>query len=277
MMYRSKLTSLSIAILAMAVCLAFGRIESQAQSCGLMVGGYFDSASNTGTVTNIPAAELLPDTAAYAIDLKSGKRYESVSTNSYRNFGEIPAGSYKVYISKSGYKTTIYQIDLDCSEVSEEGVAESIRVWKGRSNQVVDNSNTSEVVKEMRLERLTRLGSTDSDSGSRVVAPDEPYPSGPPSPNPPGTISGGVLNGKALSLPLPPYPPAARAVRAKGSVSVQVLISEDGNVISAHAVSGHPLLRAASEAAARDARFTRTLLAGMPVKVSGIITYNFVP
>jgi periplasmic protein TonB len=86
-----------------------------------------------------------------------------------------------------------------------------------------------------------------------------------------------VLNGKATSLPKPAYPAAARAVRASGQVTVQVLISESGSVISANAVGGHPLLRAAAEGAARGARFSPTLLSGQPVKVSGVITYNFVP
>lgn len=98
----------------------------------------------------------------------------------------------------------------------------------------------------------------------------------PPTPKPaPKTVSGGVLNGKATSLPKPAYPAAAKAVRASGAVSVQVLISESGSVISANAVSGHPLLRAAAEGAARGARFSPTLLSGQPVKVSGVITYNF--
>jgi protein TonB len=105
-----------------------------------------------------------------------------------------------------------------------------------------------------------------------------PPPPAPPKPKPvPKQISGGVLNGKATSLPKPPYPPAARAVRASGAVSVQVLISESGSVISASAVSGHPLLRAAAVQAARGARFSPTMLSGQPVKVSGVITYNFVP
>lgn len=94
---------------------------------------------------------------------------------------------------------------------------------------------------------------------------------------PPKMISGGVLNGKAISLPKPPYPPAARAVNASGAVSVQVTVDLDGKVIEASAVSGHALLRAAAVAAARQARFAPTLLSGKPVKVSGILTYNFVP
>lgn len=59
-------------------------------------------------------------------------------------------------------------------------------------------------------------------------------------------------------------------------MTVQVLIDERGNVVSATAVSGHPLLRAAAVSAARSARFSPTMLSGQPVKVSGVITYNFV-
>jgi TonB family protein len=91
-----------------------------------------------------------------------------------------------------------------------------------------------------------------------------------------GAITGGVLNGKALALPRPEYPAIARAAHASGTVAVQVLIDEKGNVVSAHAVSGHPLLQAASVAAARAAKFSPTLLEGHPVKVTGVIQYNFV-
>ncbi len=89
-------------------------------------------------------------------------------------------------------------------------------------------------------------------------------------------ISGGVLNGKAIYLPQPEYPPIAAQAKVSGTVTVQVLIDEAGSVVSAHAVSGHPLLQASSVAAARQARFSPTTLMGEPVKVSGIITYNFV-
>lgn len=86
-----------------------------------------------------------------------------------------------------------------------------------------------------------------------------------------------VLNGSAIDLPRPAYPPAARAVKASGTVNVQVLIDEAGNVVKADAISGHPLLRAAAVNAASLAKFKPTLLDGNPVKVNGIIVYNFVP
>ena len=90
-------------------------------------------------------------------------------------------------------------------------------------------------------------------------------------------IEGGVLNGKALALPQPAYPALARAAHVSGTVTVQVLIDEQGNVSAAHAVDGHPLLQAVCVAAARQARFSPTLLEGEPVKVTGVIQYNFVP
>ncbi len=111
-----------------------------------------------------------------------------------------------------------------------------------------------------------------------VHVEDEPPPPPPkPSPTPPrAPISGGVLNGKAISLPKPAYPPIARAAHAAGQVVVQVTIDENGNVISAHALSGHPLLQQAAVQAAHGARFSPTKLSGQPVKVTGTIIYNFV-
>lgn len=91
----------------------------------------------------------------------------------------------------------------------------------------------------------------------------------------PKIVSNGVVNGKAVSLPKPTYPPAASAVNASGTVNVQVTIDESGNVISASAVSGHALLRQSAEAAARSSKFAPTILAGQPMKVTGIIVYNF--
>jgi protein TonB len=107
------------------------------------------------------------------------------------------------------------------------------------------------------------------------IADEPPPPEAKPTP-PRAPISGGVLNGKAINLPKPGYPPIARAAHASGTVVVQVLIDENGNVVSAKAVSGHPLLQAVAVGAARQARFSPTKLSGQPVKVTGVIQYNFV-
>jgi protein TonB len=119
-------------------------------------------------------------------------------------------------------------------------------------------------------------GTTESDEPEVKVKTPTPTPK--PTEKPaPKTISGGVVNGKATNLVKPPYPAAARAVRAAGAVNVQVTIDESGNVISASAVSGHPLLRAAAVQAARSSKFSPTMLSGQAVKVTGVIVYNFVP
>jgi periplasmic protein TonB len=110
---------------------------------------------------------------------------------------------------------------------------------------------------------------------ARSVAAEEPSPP-PKSDVPRAPISGGVLNGKAVRLVQPPYPAIARSAHASGQVRVQVLIDENGNVISASAISGHPLLQGAAAAAARQSKFTPTKLSGQAVKVTGVIIYNFV-
>jgi len=86
-----------------------------------------------------------------------------------------------------------------------------------------------------------------------------------------------VVNGRAISLPRPAYPPSARADRVAGTVFVAVLIDGEGKVIEARTVcGGPPLLMDAAKMAARGARFTPTTVGGKPIQVFGVVTYNFV-
>lgn len=94
-------------------------------------------------------------------------------------------------------------------------------------------------------------------------------------PNRPAIVSFGVMNGRAIDLVTPFYPPAAKIVRAEGTVNVVVVIDESGNVIEAKAVTGHILLRAAAVIAARQSKFVPVILNNVPTKVSGSIAYNF--
>ena len=110
-------------------------------------------------------------------------------------------------------------------------------------------------------------GGGDDDGPAPPVRPDVPKK--------PTIISGGVVNGKAVNLVKPSYPAMAKAVRAGGDVNVEVVIDEKGSVVSAKAVSGHPLLRDSAEKAARSSRFSPTMLSNQAVKVSGIIVYRF--
>lgn len=105
-----------------------------------------------------------------------------------------------------------------------------------------------------------------------LVADSDPPPAPRPLTKP---VSGGVLNGRAVSLPAPNYPEFARRMRTTGQVEVEVVVDENGKVISARALSGPPGLRDVAVQAALRARFSPTKLSGQPVKISGLINYNF--
>jgi len=120
------------------------------------------------------------------------------------------------------------------------------------------------------------VSSRDSTPAIEVGTPPPPLPQPVEKPKPQIIHRTSVLNGEAISLPKPPYPAIAKQLRIQGPVNVQVVISETGKVISARAVSGNAALVSAAQQAALQARFSPTMLDEQPVKVSGIITYNFV-
>ena len=109
-----------------------------------------------------------------------------------------------------------------------------------------------------------------------VVVPDKAPE--PPVIKPPTTerVTSKVLSSKAISLPQPAYPIMAKQTRTQGPVNIQILVDEQGRVISAQVVSGSPMLTSAAKEAAMRARFTPTILNGQPVKIQGVIIYNFV-
>lgn len=115
-----------------------------------------------------------------------------------------------------------------------------------------------------------------------------PPPPPPPPPAPPVSASGsdaaamirksgGVLTSSATHRVDAEYPAPALAARITGSVVVEVTVDEGGAVISARALSGHPLLKDAAVNAARQWQFNPTMLSGVPVKVIGTLTFYFEP
>ena len=91
-----------------------------------------------------------------------------------------------------------------------------------------------------------------------------------PTPTPGRNTNTGLLNGMAVNLARPVYPPLAKQVGAAGQVRVQVSVDANGNVVSARAVSGHPLLRSAAENAARQ-----TKMRADAANSTGQLLYNF--
>jgi protein TonB len=149
----------------------------------------------------------------------------------------------------------------------------------GDSNQIPENIGRNPTTDENGCglcpvdDKETNKDKTEEKIPDVVVKPTpKPTPKPPTAPQ-----SLGVINGRATYLAKPPYPAAAKQLRVEGAVNVQVLIDEKGNVVSASAVSGHPLLRTVAENAARQSKFSPTLLSNQPVKVTGLIVYKFTP
>lgn len=91
---------------------------------------------------------------------------------------------------------------------------------------------------------------------------------------PDGAILAGMLNDLAISLP-PPDATAAKTANASGTVTVEVVVNEKGVVVASSVVSGAQSLWSAAGAAARQARFDPPLHNGKPVKIAGVLTYEF--
>jgi TonB family protein len=129
---------------------------------------------------------------------------------------------------------------------------------------------------ESTVERTITYYSPQTGIGELIPGerPDDPLK---PMPGPPKIIrkSGGVLAASATRRVEPTYPRSAQAAHITGNVVVEIIIDEDGKVISAKALSGPDELQEAAVAAAKQWTFPRTALSGVPVKVVGTITFSF--
>jgi TonB family protein len=144
---------------------------------------------------------------------------------------------------------------------------------KGKTSPAVPSSSEGDNLPAMNSAEIKNVAANPSDS-PKVVLDSEPPPS--PAPRPIlRPVSGGVLNGAAVFLPSPMYPETAKRMRTSGVVTVEVVIDENGKVISANAANGPSTLREAAVQAALRARFSPTKLSGQPVKVYGTISYKF--
>lgn len=165
--------------------------------------------------------------------------------------------------------------ELGKYEEAVKDFTEAIRLKPDNKYHYADRARTYEKLGQTELAEADKKKSEELDPASTNKAVVET-----PANVKPGdiqTISGGVLNDKAISLAKPVYPPTARAAKVSGAVNVDVFVDVKGEVVAASAVSGHPLLRMAAVQAARATRFKPTIVNGSPVKVTGVLVFNFKP
>jgi len=108
-----------------------------------------------------------------------------------------------------------------------------------------------------------------------VAPPPAPEPEPAPAPTKLRSISTGLLLGNSIRQVQPAYPLVARNAQLEGAVEIQIIVDEQGNVIAAEVLSGHPLLRQPALDAAHQWKFRPTLLNGHPIKVSGVLRFTF--
>ena len=198
----------------------------------------------------------------------------------------VENGSISFDPTEVTYRTISYYLDATMTKILEPANTTSLAnsanasTDKGRDKRPVQQNVATPLqlthrspltLSSQPMQPVADMRNVSFVTNSKVAVDNAPSP-----PNQPARmITGGVLNGSALSLPTPLYPETARRMRTSGVVEVEVVIDENGKVISAKAVSGPVIFRENAVQAASRAKFTPSKLSGQPVKVTGKIVYNF--
>jgi TonB family protein len=230
-----------------------------------------------GGKVNFEPTEVTYRTITYYLDENMAKMVQPASSGASANASSAPSPSVSPAL-KPEVKTESKPAAAGAAN-GNHAVAATVKPQTSAPLPVARTVDTTNIVPGSNRGTTGGVDTKVASSGAtaavvRVVDAGEPPVK--PMPKPlMKPVSGGVLNGQATDLPKPEYPEIARHARASGVVSVEVVIDETGKVISARAVSGSPFLREAAVKAAKRARFTPSKLSGQPVKVSGVVNYNF--
>jgi periplasmic protein TonB len=117
-------------------------------------------------------------------------------------------------------------------------------------------------------------GGTGDVLGASLGAPPPPPPVA-AKPKGPIRISSGMKQPRILSAPMPVYSPIARAAHVQGTVVIDAIIDEQGNVTQAHVVSGPALLVSSALKAVLARKYEPTMLDGQPVPIQLIVNVEF--
>ncbi|MGI8836765.1 MAG: TonB family protein [Pyrinomonadaceae bacterium] len=254
----------------------------------------YDDKGNISEMTLVNADGSLLSKETYKYEFDFAGNWNKMTTS----VAVVEGGRMSFEPTEVTYRSIMYYLDDNILRMAQPAATASAGAPVNARNKTVSpspnpvSSNSANPAKntpslpaamssDMSSEKLKSAGSIEL-ANNHVDAATQPMnvklDSEPPPAAPKPTlrpVSGGVLNGTAVSLPSPIYPEAAKRMRVSGIVSVQVVLDESGNVISAEASDGPQALRSVAVQAALKARFSPTKLSGQPVKVSGLINYRF--
>ncbi|MDX6444707.1 MAG: periplasmic protein TonB [Blastocatellia bacterium] len=242
----------------------------------------YDDKGNISEMTLVNADGSLVSKEVYKYDYDSVGNWVKMTTS----VAVVENGRIGFEPTEVTYRTIFYYLDAAMAKMLQPAgspapvnavAAETV----GQTSKPVELKAASALPPQTSLSKL-KVSSVAPPSGD-LRAGDDARPKvlvansdQPPAPRPlMKPVSGGVLNGKAVSLPAPVYPEFARRARTGGLVEIEVVVDENGKVISARALAGPPSLRDVAVQAALHARFSPTKLSGQPVKITGRINYNF--
>lgn len=244
----------------------------------------YDEKGNISEMTLVNADGSLVSKEVYKYEYDSVGNWVKMTTS----VAVVESGRIAFEPTEVTYRTIFYYLDAAMAKMLQPGTSSAPAPTNGATGETVGQpSKPADSKPVLALPPKTSLGNLKvsavtpptgdlhgaTDESRRVaVANSDPPPAPRPLMKP---VSGGVLNGKAVSLPAPIYPELARRMRTSGLVEVEVVVDENGKVISARALAGPPSLRDVAVQAAYQARFSPTKLSGQPVKITGRINYNF--
>ena len=180
--------------------------------------------------------------AKFKLISENGKSIKISNKNGVHSAIDLAEGKYFLTVSKAGFQNTHKNISVECNSIEFENfISEIIFLWKGKSSEKIEMHSGY-------------FGTRKSDEGQ---------------------TSNNATKSQAIYLGKPVYPVTARFAKARGEVKVEVSINELGYVTSAKAISGHSLLHSASVEAAMKSKFQISMFENIPVKIKGIITFNF--
>ncbi|HYJ86470.1 MAG TPA: TonB family protein [Pyrinomonadaceae bacterium] len=257
----------------------------------------YDEKGNISEMTLVSGDGALISKEIYKYEFDFAGNWNKMTTS----VAVIDSGKMSFEQTEVTYRSIMYYLDenmmkmaqaaappatsnLPANSTANVGVDSKAPANSGQPSPVNSAKKTSPALPESKVssDQLKGLGSVEgatTKANTRVQTAAVQLESEPPPPPAPRPIlkpvSGGVLNGTAVSLPAPLYPETARRMRVAGVVIVDVVVDETGKVISAQATSGPPTLRDVAVQAAMRARFSPTKLSGQPVKVAGSINYKF--
>lgn len=197
-------------------------------------------------------------------NLKTNESFSSKGQIADFVFLNLPETDYEMTTKRENYKQSVNKFSLNCKNLDENGYSYFyVALEAGDSKEKIETDHRvaslpkfgrvivskdvdQEFIKKIQEERLKKFQKINN-----------------------------ILNSEATYLEKPKFPKAAQAVQASGIVYVKITIDKNGDVGSAEAVSGHPLLRFAAVEAARKAKFNPKAIEDKSVKPNGFLIYNF--